>query len=142
MKCPRCHEPLLVLDLDGVEIDRCPGCGGMWLDPGELDTLGELAGLGEHCGHDFVVRSAAPAASQGSAGPCPRCRRRLSPFAWPGVAGLQLDRCPRGHGWWFDPAELGHTLTTLCEGPAEARALANFLREMLAGELMEPPPQS
>lgn len=25
--------------VDSVEIDQCPKCGGMWLDPGELDLL-------------------------------------------------------------------------------------------------------
>jgi Zn-finger nucleic acid-binding protein len=25
--------------VDNVEIDKCPVCGGMWLDPGELDLL-------------------------------------------------------------------------------------------------------
>lgn len=40
MKCPTCPETALVMsDRQGVEIDYCPQCRGVWLDRGELDKL-------------------------------------------------------------------------------------------------------
>lgn len=40
MKCPTCPEATLVMsDRQGVEIDYCPQCRGVWLDRGELDKL-------------------------------------------------------------------------------------------------------
>jgi uncharacterized protein len=40
MKCPVCREPdLLMTDRQGIEIDYCPKCRGVWLDRGELDKL-------------------------------------------------------------------------------------------------------
>lgn len=40
MKCPSCPETTLVMtDRQGVEIDYCPACRGIWLDRGELDKL-------------------------------------------------------------------------------------------------------
>lgn len=40
MKCPTCPDTTLVLsDRQGVEIDYCPDCRGIWLDRGELDKL-------------------------------------------------------------------------------------------------------
>jgi Zn-finger nucleic acid-binding protein len=40
MKCPDCPESILVMsDRQGVEIDYCPQCRGVWLDRGELDKL-------------------------------------------------------------------------------------------------------
>jgi Zn-finger nucleic acid-binding protein len=40
MKCPGCHDATLVMaDRQGVEIDYCPACRGIWLDRGELDKL-------------------------------------------------------------------------------------------------------
>ena len=40
MKCPSCTETTLVMsDRQGVEIDYCPQCRGVWLDRGELDKL-------------------------------------------------------------------------------------------------------
>ena len=40
MKCPTCPEVMLVMaDRQGIEIDYCPQCRGVWLDRGELDKL-------------------------------------------------------------------------------------------------------
>lgn len=40
MKCPVCGTPeLLMTERQGVEIDYCPSCRGVWLDRGELDKL-------------------------------------------------------------------------------------------------------
>lgn len=40
MKCPTCVNALLVMsERQGVEIDYCPQCRGVWLDRGELDKL-------------------------------------------------------------------------------------------------------
>lgn len=40
MKCPVCPEStLLMSERQGVEIDYCPSCRGVWLDRGELDKL-------------------------------------------------------------------------------------------------------
>lgn len=40
MKCPVCVEStLLMTERQGVEIDYCPQCRGVWLDRGELDKL-------------------------------------------------------------------------------------------------------
>lgn len=40
MKCPSCVDTLLVMsERQGVEIDYCPQCRGVWLDRGELDKL-------------------------------------------------------------------------------------------------------
>ena len=42
MKCPVCKEPdLLMTERQGVEIDYCPSCRGVWLDRGELDKIVE-----------------------------------------------------------------------------------------------------
>ena len=44
MKCPNCTDTTLVMaDKQGVEIDYCPACRGVWLDRGELDKLLEKA---------------------------------------------------------------------------------------------------
>jgi len=45
MKCPTCTDTSLVMsDRQGVEIDYCPQCRGVWLDRGELDKLIERSG--------------------------------------------------------------------------------------------------
>ena len=39
MKCPRCETSLTVSERQGIEIDHCPSCRGVWLDRGELDKI-------------------------------------------------------------------------------------------------------
>lgn len=44
MKCPVCQTELRITDRQGVEIDYCPQCRGVWLDRGELDKIIERSG--------------------------------------------------------------------------------------------------
>ncbi|QPC41710.1 zf-TFIIB domain-containing protein [Kaustia mangrovi] len=43
MKCPVDDETLVMAERNGVEIDYCPKCRGVWLDRGELDKIVERA---------------------------------------------------------------------------------------------------
>jgi Zn-finger nucleic acid-binding protein len=43
MKCPADDTVLVMADRQGIEIDYCPTCRGVWLDRGELDKLIERA---------------------------------------------------------------------------------------------------
>lgn len=44
MPCPVCTVPLVMSERQGVEIDYCPQCRGVWLDRGELDKIIERSG--------------------------------------------------------------------------------------------------
>lgn len=45
MKCPSCPDATLVMsERQGIEIDYCPSCRGVWLDRGELDKIIERSG--------------------------------------------------------------------------------------------------
>jgi Zn-finger nucleic acid-binding protein len=46
MKCPNCNETLVMTERQGVEIDYCPKCRGVWLDKGELDKIIEKSQSG------------------------------------------------------------------------------------------------
>lgn len=39
MKCPTDQTILVMTERQGIEIDYCPSCRGVWLDRGELDKL-------------------------------------------------------------------------------------------------------
>jgi Zn-finger nucleic acid-binding protein len=44
MNCPSCNAELRMTDRQGIEIDYCPKCRGVWLDRGELDKIIERSG--------------------------------------------------------------------------------------------------
>lgn len=48
MECPVCKVTLLMSDKQGVEIDYCPTCRGVWLDRGELEKIIERSYIQEN----------------------------------------------------------------------------------------------
>jgi Zn-finger nucleic acid-binding protein len=58
MKCPICLYPELVMaSREGIEIDYCPECRGVWLDRGELDKIIERsAAVAPRQGYDEGAR--------------------------------------------------------------------------------------
>ena len=52
MKCPIDSVDLLMSDRQGIEIDYCPTCRGVWLDRGELDKSIERNAVETQRGND------------------------------------------------------------------------------------------
>jgi Zn-finger nucleic acid-binding protein len=47
MLCPTCKIALVMAERQGIEIDYCPTCRGIWLDRGELDKIIERAAVAD-----------------------------------------------------------------------------------------------
>ncbi len=131
--CPDCREPLIVVERDGIEIDYCLDCRGTWLDAGELEQMGTLAGV-----EPDAVSAALQDARARTRGPrrCPRCDRRME-VATLAVGGIEVDRCPVGHGLWFDAGEIRALVGALAGG--EAGALAHFFADTLSHSIQDQP---
>ncbi|MCX0242853.1 zf-TFIIB domain-containing protein [Streptomyces sp. NPDC008163] len=39
MQCPKCHAQMHTYNRNGIQIEQCSGCRGIFLDYGELETL-------------------------------------------------------------------------------------------------------
>lgn len=63
MNCPSDGTTLLMSERNGVEIDYCPQCRGVWLDRGELDKIMDRARAESE---PAPGRDTSPAASQRS----------------------------------------------------------------------------
>ena len=59
MLCPVDQTELTITDRQGVEIDYCPRCRGVWLDRGELDKIIDRAPAGQ-AGYAPAPYAAAP----------------------------------------------------------------------------------
>jgi len=102
MKCPVDGKAMLVAEHDEVEVDWCPGCEGVWLDAAELTLL-----FGAHDRMAQWLSAELPAAASAEKPRrCPICGTKMAKGAARGAAEIVCDRCPRGHGWWFDRGEL------------------------------------
>jgi Zn-finger nucleic acid-binding protein len=67
MPCPVCSVPLVMSERQGVEIDYCPQCRGVWLDRGELDKIIERSAR-DTAPPPAEVRQAPPQQSYGDRG--------------------------------------------------------------------------
>jgi Zn-finger nucleic acid-binding protein len=79
MTCPSCSESTLVISYrQGVEIDFCPQCRGVWLDRGELDKLIERSAAMEAAAAGRTAAALQPRRAGASEGPdlSPKTGRR------------------------------------------------------------------
>lgn len=123
---------MILFELDAIEIDHCLECLGTWLDAGEIEAICDRAG-----GDSAAVTRAVEAGRRGDKSDlrCPRCRRRMRALVLEEPAALEIDACPRGHGYWFDRGEM-RSLIEAHEG-GEAGAVASFFADLYRSELSE-----
>lgn len=131
--CPKCDVALILLEFEGVEVDYCPRCEGLWLDHGEINEL--LVRTGGQPGdvlYDFVECEQARSEVGRPAYLCPRCDRPLKEVVRQGAGGgeLRIDRCPANDGVWFDKNELHLLLRSLPQQMLAQGAVA-LLSEVL-----------
>lgn len=133
--CPACGEPLVILEFQGIEIDHCLSCSGTWLDAGEFESIAENAGVEKGA----ITSAFFPTGKNGKGKKvkrkCPRCLSPLRMITTAGKIPVEIDRCPRGHGLWFDKGEV-ETLIRSCKGDEE-RVLAGWLQNFTLNEMHE-----
>lgn len=94
---------MITLELEGIEIDYCTNCGGIWLDAGELELLLNDPGKAKILLDSFRIDSTSTERLK----KCPICNKKMQKV----VVGsskplLLIDKCRRGDGLWFDKGEL------------------------------------
>ena len=106
MLCPSCKTNLTMSERQGIEIDYCPSCRGVWLDRGELDKIIERSAVASpqagpapgpyehdrHWGEDHLM--AAGTASGGKAS-----SRSCSTDRWRRCSAAALPLIPSGPLW-------------------------------------------
>ena len=98
LKCPKCSSDLSVEKFKGVEVDRCPGCKGLWLDYHELDQLEDKEMDDDDLKGSMMFRSHVGDLH------CPTCESGMQMFRYRAF-NLELDFCPNEHGFWLDGGE-------------------------------------
>lgn len=100
MKCPKCSSEIKPIDTsEGVELDFCASCKGMWFDAGEVAAYFELA-------TDVPDLDAARATRTVTTFHCPKCDTVLEELRYSKLDDLHVDRCPGCGGLWLDPSEV------------------------------------
>ncbi|NNL95445.1 MAG: MFS transporter [Xanthomonadales bacterium] len=102
MRCPKCRADMEQIDYEGVEVDRCSVCNGVWFDEGEVEQL--------------ASRDAARVIDTGSARQgkkqnkvdeyrCPRCGGGMLKKTDQEQSHIWYETCGDCHGSFFDAGE-------------------------------------
>ncbi len=103
MDCPVCKNAMITLELADIEIDYCVGCGGIWLDKGELEML---LGEPEKAANLLSSFEIAPGCRENPR-KCPICNNKmLKALVGDKGSPVLIDECSKGDGLWFDKDEL------------------------------------
>src|SRR5437867_9175120 len=105
MKCPDCAGKLKVETYSGLQVDGCPVCGGVWLDPGELKKLVQDPVALEAVETENIPQ-AQPADSANSDRRCPKCEAGLESYNYAYNTPIVLDSCVSCSGIWVQDGEL------------------------------------
>lgn len=101
LRCPHCRKRLVTVDVKGVALSGCPGCGGIWIDNA---SARQVLAAPERVYGELAERAAANArnAARAASPICAECPATLDRTV---AQGIELDVCPE-HGTWFDAHEL------------------------------------
>ncbi len=125
MICPKDHQPMLAIEYNGVEIDFCPECEGIWLDSGELEFL---AASGNEASPWLSSFSVAKDVSEKKV-KCPRCQSKMDKVRSNLFLHVVIDSCRLGDGFWFDKGELQRILERVSDEDKQDKVLA-FLNDV------------
>jgi len=102
MNCPKCRiEPMRLETYEGIKIDRCPACKGMFLDRGELEGM-----IAKKMGNtaDTLFFSVTSDQMDEMIALCPRCNLEMT--AMKGPEEVRVDVCQSCGGAFLDQGEL------------------------------------
>lgn len=127
--CPRCFCPLKVQQEQGISIDYCDTCGGVWYDREELPRI-----MGRDSLFERALRRAGT--SRGHNIACPACARLMEVrlLGGGGLPELEIDLCGSCGGIWLDSGELDRLLeyAPLLSGQGQAASRDSALISALS----------
>lgn len=135
MKCPKCKiEDLKETKINGVKIDRCEHCGGLWFDKNELKITRDnrdknLSWLKFDLWEDenkLIV--------SGQSINCPKDEKPLFKIKY-GNTDIMVDVCLECHGIWLDREELDKIISELKQ-KINVETIPEYLND-LGGEVKE-----
>ena len=101
MLCPKCNLEMSPKTFDAVEVDRCFGCGGVWLDKGEME---EIDNKNISTLVDVVGKTEKSEVMDGLTAHCHRCDNDM--ISLTGANDVKFDWCDQCEGIFFDRGEL------------------------------------
>ncbi len=102
MQCPKCDSEMETVTFEGIDVDRCTGCGGLWFDMLEQEDLRAIEG-------SEAIDTGDPRVGKrhNRSGPihCPVCKARMIPMVDRKQPHIWYESCQSCFGVFFDAGE-------------------------------------
>lgn len=126
MDCPKCSQASLSTEeADGLQVDVCSGCGGIWFDRGELHKALQMDGCAIAAFCDEVVDPDV----NFEPGDCPSCGAGTTLLRVQSARNrdVTVDYCGRCRGLWLDGGEF----VQIKDGRGLGERMAGAARDLL-----------
>jgi len=102
MRCPKCRADMEQILIEGIWIDRCRSCQGLWFDAGEAGKLRNRKAASAIDIGDALTGKQQNAIDRY---PCPRCGGPMTRMVDPQQTHIWYETCGSCHGSFFDAGE-------------------------------------
>jgi len=104
MKCPACQSGLGRIKYEGVDIETCPDCRGVWLEGSRLRCIERRREV--IVDEDAAGRATSKSETLEPQRSCPRCTQAMKKYRYGKNKRIIVDQCPACKGIWLDDGEL------------------------------------
>ena len=122
MNCPKCASPMLKVNFDDVEVDKCSGCQGIFFDEFEKEQLLKMKGAEAI---DFGDPEIGRKFNQVDRINCPRCGGRMIRMVDIDQPHIWFEHCTVCGGSFFDAGEFKDL---------KHHTVVDFFKDLLAKE--------
>ncbi len=136
MNCPRCNGFLETHIINGVAMEECVNCRGIWFSKDELRKAKDQADP-DLAWIDFDLwKDPEKLSAKSGLSPCPVCQKPMAQIEYD-ETDVTVDVCPGGDGTWLDNEEFEQIIAVL-EKELESKTSSDYIRTTLqeAGELV------
>ena len=103
IRCPKCRTDMEQVDFEGVEVDRCRSCKGLWFDAGEIEALSSKNAAAALDTGDVATGMQHNALQDYE---CPRCSATMQPVVDERQPHIAFETCTACQGSFLDAGEL------------------------------------
>lgn len=117
MQCPKCHTDMKQIEFEGVQVDRCYNCYGIWFDFQEQQQLKDKQGATQIDSGDPTTARRTNLIRKIY---CPRDGALMTPLVDLKQPHIEYEACPHCYGVFFDAGEFkDYSQLTLLESIRE-----------------------
>jgi len=139
MKCPKCKADLFTFSIDGIDLEQCDKCEGIWFSKDELRKVKDKADSDLNWLDFEIWKRTDKFKIKSQKYNCPDCNDKLEALDYDNT-NIEIDYCKTCEGVWLDKGETEKLIETL-EEELLNKSLGDYVKATLeeAKELINHP---